>query len=101
MVKAIKDARETWGVLSDSLPWSSTCCYGGDRCLKVFVDFMSSLQKTRWSSTLVTSRIRSTFIACKISSRSWRDTLSCTAVDDKWDFEALPQVCRREIIEIT
>ncbi|PRQ25899.1 putative non-heme dioxygenase domain, isopenicillin N synthase [Rosa chinensis] len=28
------------------------------------------------------------------SAADWRDTLSCRAVDDKWDFEALPQVCR-------
>lgn len=33
------------------------------------------------------------------SAADWRDTLACRAVDDKWDFEALPQVCRREISE--
>lgn len=28
------------------------------------------------------------------SAADWRDTLSCKPIDDKWDFEALPQVCR-------
>ncbi|XP_062021241.1 probable 2-oxoacid dependent dioxygenase, partial [Rosa rugosa] len=28
------------------------------------------------------------------SAADWRDTLFCREVDDEWDFEALPQVCR-------
>ncbi|XP_048425738.1 1-aminocyclopropane-1-carboxylate oxidase homolog 5-like [Pyrus x bretschneideri] len=28
------------------------------------------------------------------SAADWRDTLSFKAVEDQWDFEALPQVCR-------
>ncbi|XP_050366747.1 1-aminocyclopropane-1-carboxylate oxidase homolog 6-like [Argentina anserina] len=31
------------------------------------------------------------------SGADWRDTLFCRAVDDKWNFEALPEVCRLEM----
>ncbi|KAL6271466.1 hypothetical protein ACE6H2_028377 [Prunus campanulata] len=29
----------------------------------------------------------------------WKDTLSCRAADDQWDFDALPELCRHEMKE--
>ncbi|XP_034196912.1 1-aminocyclopropane-1-carboxylate oxidase homolog 3-like [Prunus dulcis] len=104
MVNAVRDACATWGffqIVNHGVP------------LAIMEDMTESKRRFHEQPQEAKMEWYSRDFSCKVNYYSsgdikgrakpvpaeWRDTLSCRAVDDQWDFDAVPELCRREMKE--
>ncbi|PRQ25898.1 putative deacetoxyvindoline 4-hydroxylase [Rosa chinensis] len=101
IVNDINKAAESWGffqLVNHGIPLN--VMEGIQKSIRGFHELPQE-EKVKWYSRDFTQKVN--FFSngdLKVSTPAdWRDTLSCKVLEDPESFEAIPQVCRREVSE--
>ncbi|PRQ27943.1 putative oxoglutarate/iron-dependent dioxygenase, non-heme dioxygenase domain-containing protein [Rosa chinensis] len=101
IITDINKAAESWGffqLVNHGIPLG--LMEGIQKSIRGFHE-LPQKEKVKWYSSDFTQKVRffSNFNLKVSTPAAWRDTLSCKVLEDPESFEAIPQVCRREVSE--